>query len=193
MKGRESGMPEEQMWGRFFDPACVLSRLDAGSVAGDVVEFGCGYGHFTDAIAERTQGTVYALDIDSSMLEATLRRVSSKHLSNVCVRYCDFLEQGSGLPDQSMSYAMLFNILHVEGPVALLQEVYRTLCPGGKAGIMHWNYDPATPRGPSLAIRPTPGQCQTWAEQAGLSLVRHEPLDCCPYHYGLIVERPRRL
>jgi len=85
---------------------------------------------------------------------------------------------------------LLFNILHIEDPVALLREAYRALRPDGTAGILHWNHDPATPRGPSLDIRPRPGQCRAWAEQAGFEFVRDEPLTCCAHHYGLVVRRP---
>jgi hypothetical protein len=85
---------------------------------------------------------------------------------------------------------MLFNILHVEGPVRLLREACRALTPGGRAGIIHWKHDPETPRGPSLAIRPGPEQCRDWAEQAGLRLVRFEDLCCCSWHWGMVVERP---
>ena len=45
-KGRESGMPEVEVWQRFFDPAHILDRLDCDK-PGNVVEFGCGYGLFT--------------------------------------------------------------------------------------------------------------------------------------------------
>ena len=38
-KGRESGMPEVEMWKGFFDPAHILGRLDC-SHPGNVVEFG---------------------------------------------------------------------------------------------------------------------------------------------------------
>jgi hypothetical protein len=43
MKGRESGMPEGDYWQSFFDADDVVEALfDAASVAGDLVEFGCG-------------------------------------------------------------------------------------------------------------------------------------------------------
>ena len=45
-KGRESGMPEEAYWQTFFNPECIVSKLDCGG-AGDLIEFGCGYGLFT--------------------------------------------------------------------------------------------------------------------------------------------------
>ena len=38
----------------------------------------------------------------------------------------------------------------------LLREARRVLEPGGLLGVMHWNYDPATPRGPSMDIGSPP-------------------------------------
>ena len=43
MKGRESGMPDEDYWASFFHPEGVLDRLlDANGSDCNVVEFGCG-------------------------------------------------------------------------------------------------------------------------------------------------------
>ena len=41
------------------------------------------------------------------------------------------------------------------------------------AGVehIHWNYDPSTPRGPSMSIRPRPEDCRDWAEAAGFRLL----------------------
>jgi SAM-dependent methyltransferase len=138
---------------------------------------------------------VYALDIDPAMVEATRRRAAEARLGNVRAMVRDFMSGGTGLEDGCADYAMLFNILHGEEPVALLREARRNLRPGGLAGIMHWNYDPATPRGPALSIRPRPGQCMQWALEAGLEALRGPGggvIDLPPYHYGLVMRRPER-
>jgi len=191
MKGRESGMPDEGYWGTFFDPDCIVTKLGCGGSSLGLVEFGCGYGHFTVPAARLAKGPVYALDIEPAMADATREKARRAGLSNVTVEQRDFLADGCGRPDASVDHAMLYNILHVEDPVGLLREVARALAPGGTAGVIHWRSDVETPRGPSLAIRPTPAQCRAWGEQAGLRFVRSEPLSCCSYHFGLVLERPR--
>jgi len=55
------------------------------------------------------------------------------------------MSEGSGLEDASVDYVMLFNILHAKEPKKLLKEAYRILKPGGKLGIIHWNYDSKPP------------------------------------------------
>jgi len=190
MKGRESGMPEEAAWDAFFDPACVLAKLDAFTAVGDMVEFGCGYGTFTVPAAERAAGRVVALDIEPDMVAATARKAEAAGLANVVATVRDFVADGCGLPAGRAGYAMLFNILHLADPVGLLREAARVLAPGGAVGVIHWRADIETPRGPSLAIRPTAEQCRAWGEAAGLDFVRHEPLACCPWHWGLVMRKP---
>ena len=186
-KGRESGMPDEAYWESFFNPACIVGKMDC---QGNVVEFGCGYGLFTLPAAAAPAGTVHALDIEPELVAETNQKATTAGLSNVRAAVRDFLTDGTGLPDASVQHAMLYNILHVEGPVALLREAYRVLEPGGTAGIIHWKHDPTTPRGPSLGIRPTPDQCRAWAEDAGFDYVRSEDLCCCSWHWGLVMRRP---
>jgi ubiquinone/menaquinone biosynthesis C-methylase UbiE len=85
---------------------------------------------------------------------------------------------------------VLFNILHAEQPERLLRESYRVLVPGGLLGIIHWNCDRTTPRGPSMEIRPRPEQCRDWAVKEGFRLVVPGVIQLPPYHYGMAVERP---
>lgn len=189
MKTRESGMPDETMWAGFFDPPAVLGKLGLTRACRDVVEFGCGYGTFTIPAAQIVRGIIHALNIETEMAEHTARRAAATGLNNVRVERRDFMADGTGLLDASVDYAMLFNILHCEQPQLLLGEARRVLVDGGLLGIMHWNYDPATPRGPSMDIRPRPEDCRQWAEAVGLRLIGPPCIDLPPYHYGVVYRR----
>jgi len=190
MKTRESGMPDEALWSAFFAPEETLARLGLTRDCRDVVDFGCGYGTFTIPAARIVRGIVHALDIEPEMVAATMAKAMAAGLANVQARQRDFMVEGTDLPDASVDYAMLFNILHAEEPLTLLREALRVLSRGGRLGIMHWSYDPTTPRGPGMTIRPRPEQCRAWAEQAGFRLAGPERIDLPPYHYGLVMVRP---
>ncbi|GMV83876.1 MAG: hypothetical protein AMXMBFR7_50600 [Planctomycetota bacterium] len=189
-KGRESGMPEEDYWDSFFNPDCILSKLDCTGIHGNILEFGCGYGTFTIPAAKANSGTVIALDIEPDMVTATARKAREAGLLNVRAERRDFMESDCGIPAGSCQYAMLFNILHIEHPVELLKLAFTALAPEGKIGLIHWRRDLKTPRGPSLNIRPTLEQCRTWAELSGFRFIREEPLCCCSWHWGLLMDRP---
>ncbi len=189
MKTRESGMPPEKLWQSFFDAKAILNKLGLDTNCGDVLEFGCGYGTFTIPAAQMIRGKVYALDIDVEMLTITESKAKLADVKNIVTMQRDFVEDGSGLADGSIDYAMLFNILHAEDPTVLLREAWRVLRPHGKLAIIHWNFDASTPRGPTMSIRPRPGQCRAWAENAGFVAISLSDIDLPPYHYGLLLVR----
>jgi len=187
MKVRESGMPAEELWEGFFNPAELLETLGIGCEVKDVVELGCGYGTFTLPAARMIGGRIYAVDLEPAMITRVAGRAHAAGIDNVVAMQRDFVADGLGLEDKSVDYALVFNILHAERPVELLRETCRVLKPGGRAGVIHWNYDPSTPRGPPMAIRPKPGQCIEWGRQAGFALIK--ALDLKPYHYGLVFQK----
>ena len=191
MKGRESGMPEEADWAGFFDVEAAMDvLLGTNNIAGNLVEFGCGYGTFTVPAASRVQGTVTALDIDPEMVACVQEKSKKYGLPNIHAETRDFVTHGTGLGASTQIHAMVFNLLHLEQPVALLQEVHRVLQTGGHVSIIHWRSDIPTPRGPSLAIRPTPEQCREWLEKAGFVDIAFADMQaCCPYHFGVVARR----
>lgn len=192
MKGRESGMPEEAYWASFFDAQAVLERLWLPQNSRcNVLEFGCGYGTFTLPAASCARGTVTALDIEPDMVSLVEQRAKDAGLANVRAEVRDFVEYGTGVPDGSQGHVMVFNLLHIEDPLALLREALRILRPGGSLSVIHWRSDIETPRGPPLAIRPKPEQCAAWLSEAGFDAVIQVHLgQSAPYHYGLFAQRP---
>jgi ubiquinone/menaquinone biosynthesis C-methylase UbiE len=191
MKGRESGMPEEAYWASFFDAEAVIDTLlGPAAESGNVVEFGCGYGTFTLAAARRTRGIVTALDIDPKMVATVKKKAQALAMPHIRAELRDFVGHGSGLSTGTQQHAMIFNLLHLEQPVALLQEAHRILQQGGELSVMHWRSDIPTPRGPSLSIRPTPEQCRAWMTEAGFHSIEEVDLQTsCPFHFGLLAKR----
>lgn len=185
MKIRQGGMPADEMWKTFFDPEFILKELGLGSDCKTVIDFGCGYGTFAIPAARMISGVVYGFDIEVELIEACKRKAHEAALPNLICQQRDFIVEGTGLLNETVDYVMLFNILHTENPLALLQEAHRILNPLGKIGVIHWKYDPTTPRGPSMDIRPRPEQCEEWMQASGFDLVTGL-IDLPPYHYGMI-------
>jgi SAM-dependent methyltransferase len=187
LKIRESGMPEEEQWAKYFDPEIILKRLGLSRKVKDVADFGSGYGTFTIPAAQLISGKIFALEIEPEMLTSLEKKARNLNLSNVKTILRDFVSEGSGLEDSSVDFVMLFNMLHLVNPAELLREAYRILKVDGKVGIIHWNYDAATPRGPPMNMRPKPEQIRQWAEDVGF--IFEQQLDLKPYHYALVLRK----
>lgn len=187
MKVVESGMPEEEIWGAFFKPEEILGKMGLSKDVGDIVDFGSGYGSFTIPAAEMVSGTVYAIDIEEELVESLNEKIKVFGARNVNVSHMDLVSEGSGLDDGSVDYVMLFNILHGNQSGKLLSEAYRILRTGGRIGVIHWNYDPKTPRGPPMELRLEPEQIVRLAENINFKLERK--LDLKPYHFGVIMKK----
>lgn len=182
-------MPEEAYWESLFDVPLTLDRLQIDSRLGDVVELGCGYGTFTIPVARRICGTLTALEIDPAMIERTRAHAAAAGVRNLKLVEGDVLALGFGCEPGSQDACLLFDILHGEEPMRVLAGAARAVRPGGAVFVTHWRYDPATPRGPSLEIRPRPEQIMDWALGTGLLAVAGPAIDLPPWHYGLRFER----
>jgi SAM-dependent methyltransferase len=182
MKLRDSGMPDEAYWETLFDVPLVLARLGINDSLGDVVELGCGYGTFSIPMARAIRGTLYTFDIDPAMVERTRERAAVElPPGKLICELRDVMRDGFGAT--GMDAALVFNLLHCEEPVALLQHAADAACPGGLGLAIHWRHA-ETPRGPSLEIRPRPEQIAGWAAQTGRLAREGNLIDLPPWHYG---------
>ena len=187
MKIKESGMPDEIIWESFFDPIKILEALGVSYKIDDIAEFGCGFGTFSIPAAKIISGQIYCIDIESKMIGIIKNKAKNHKLDNIVTEQRDFITHGSGLNNQSVDYVMLFNILHGVEPEKLLKESWRILKPNGIIGIIHWNYDPTTERGPPMELRIKPEQCIEMAQSSGFA--NPEKYDLFPYHYGLTLKK----
>lgn len=186
MKLRESGMPEASYWESLFDVETILQRLGIGPHLRDVLEIGCGYGTFTVPVAQRISGVLSTLDIDPAMVAVTRLRAAQAGLANIHAFTQDAHAEGFGVPPGSQDACLIFNLLHCEEPAILLERAAHAVGVGGKVLVIHWRYDPDTPRGPAMAIRPQPCQIVGWAEGTGALAAASDVIDLPPWHYGLI-------
>ena len=183
MKVEDSGMPEEAYWNHLFDIEGIIDWLDI-SKNSTIVEIGCGFGTFTVPIAKKSGGSIYALDIEPSMIEISKNNVCKSGLSNVKFILRDVLEQGTGIQPESADIVLLFNILHFSEKRVLLAEAARILKTGGIVAIIHWRKDIPTPRGPAINLRPDINQILKTSE--GLNLHFHGNSKVLePYHWGI--------
>lgn len=190
MRGRESGMPEVETWEAFFDADEIVECLSEPGTRSKCVEFGCGYGTFTlAALSMFDVERIASFDIDDEMIRITQSRMSGNDRSKVDLARCDFVADGTGLPDNWGDWAMIFNLLHIESPLGILDEAHRVIRPGGTLAIIHWRNDIKTPRGPSLSIRPSLVECRSWAEQTGFEFHSIPAFERNQWHWGLRMTR----
>ena len=131
---------------------------------------------------------MYAFDIEDEMIDILNQKIQNKQIDNIRLEKRDILAHSTALPDNSIDYVMLFNILHHESPMEFIDEAYRILKSNGKIGIIHWRSDISTPRGPDLNIRPKPEQITTWFDKQRFQ-VEKQPFIIEPYHFGLIISK----
>jgi SAM-dependent methyltransferase len=177
MRVRDSGMPEEEYWESLVDVERTMAAFQFAQYH-DVAEIGCGYGTFSLPAAKAISGLLYAYDIDAEMVDRTKHRLSS--LTNAIVKHRDVFEHGL---DGNVDAVLLFNILHCEAPVQLLQ-IAASAAP--TILVTHWQ-SIETPRGPAFDIRPRPEQIADWAKHCNLSVA--EQFELPPWHFGMTLKR----
>jgi len=187
MKVRDSGMPEESMWLKFFDPELILQQMDITADLDSVVDLGSGFGTFTIPASQMIKGKIDAFDIEPDMILQLQTKIDQLEIKKNNLHLKDFIVEGTGLDNNSIDYVMLFNILHHDKPHQILNEIFRILKTGGKAGIIHWRSDIPTPRGPHLDFRSTPDECKQWAVESGFTITKELTLE--PYHFGVLITK----
>lgn len=101
---------------------------------GNVVEFGCGTGYFTRAIAKNAI-RVLATDLSPKMIEVA--KAKQKGLHNVTFQVMD--SERPSLPSGAFDTALMANMLHtLNDPLKALKECHRVLKKGGTLLIVNY-------------------------------------------------------
>jgi ubiquinone/menaquinone biosynthesis C-methylase UbiE len=174
----------------FVDPKVIVDQLMV-ETGHQVADFGCGSGYFSFEFAQRVgveQGSVYALDVLPSALEAVASRAKTLGLTNIITKRVNLENaHGSGLADASMDWVVLKDVLlQNQKKDVVLREVARVIKPGGQALIMEWSPDEALV-GPEKQLRLQPDELRRLITEAHLTIAQE--LHAGGFHYAFVVKK----
>ena len=129
----------------FYPPKYILKDVEIRPGV-CVLDFGCGPGSYSIAMAELLAGTgkVFALDIHPIAIEQVKQTAKKKKLANVKTILSDC---ETGLPSNSVDIVLLYYTFNdLENPNEVLHELYRVLKPQGILSFSEYNVKKISPR-----------------------------------------------
>ena len=132
---------EEEYWGKFaptYDNdqeyivgkailQAITTRLHEECDLGEVIEFGCGVGYFTKAIAKNARH-ITATDLSDEMLE--MARIQLQEFQNITIQKVS--SEDTSFPSGRFDTVFMANLIHVvENPMKVFQESHQILKNGG--------------------------------------------------------------
>lgn len=144
------------------DHILSLLNIDKSDV---ILDIGAGVGYFTFPLAQRTNNTVYALDIEQHMLDDIQKHANEHTIQNLTLLQ-EPIEQ-IPLEAHTIDCALASMVLHeVETLRPALTKIYNIIKPGGRFVVVDWIPEPNDPR----ANRIDSGFMQRTAERVGFAL-----------------------
>lgn len=176
---------DTQLTGRFVVPEIVATHFLLRE--GDkVADFGAGKGHFAPILSKIVgpTGRVYSCEIQKNLVEAIADMLRTNGLSNVEAVWCDIeTHEGTKLEENLLDAAILVNTLfQMEDKRTALQEIKRTLRPGGKLLLVDWS-ESFGGLGPQPQQVVGQQEAKALCEVAGFVFERS--YDAGDHHYGL--------
>ncbi|MDP8100773.1 class I SAM-dependent methyltransferase [Phocoenobacter atlanticus] len=118
----------------------IIAKLSQLKELGNVVEFGCGTGHYTKMLATNCN-TILATDISEQMIE--IAKTNLIEFDNISVQQTNCYS--TNLAESSYDTVFMANLIHVVSqPEKALAEAYRLLKPNGKLIIVSYTTDGMT-------------------------------------------------
>jgi len=188
--------PDWDWWGKLWPtPGETLRQL--GISTGDaLIEIGSGNGYFTLPAARIVApATVYALDLDASLLAEIDSLATQQQIDNIVPVRGDARSLSDSI-SESVDVGLIANTFHgVDDYAALLEEITTVLAETGRFIIINWRDRPKErtriadePRGPPTDLRLSPAETATIVSDAtGFTQTQHIAVP--PYHYALVFER----
>lgn len=136
-----------------------------------IVDIGAGTGLFSNAFSElMDNGTVYALDISSVMIDWMQNNISDN--KNIIPMIMG--ESTVPLEDELSDLVLMITLHHeLNEPEGLLTEAIRVLKKGGQICIIDWKKE-EMPFGPSMDIRCSPEEISRQLDSSGFSSIKND-------------------
>jgi SAM-dependent methyltransferase len=171
---------DAERWAKEFDdpsrdawqmPARVVEAL-ALKPGQSIADIGAGTGYFSTRLARSTASpTVYAVDIEPSMVAYLKARAAKEGLKNLVAVQAG--SDGPNLPAAVDTILIVDTYHHIPNRVAYFTKLKSALKPGGTLAIVDFRKD--SPSGPPVEFRFTAEQISGELARAGFTLARqHE-------------------
>ncbi len=174
----------------FVDPKEVI-RILPDPPKGTIADFGCGAGYFSTAFSQAVgdHGTVIAIDVLPSALEAVQSKIKTEGLRNIVTKRANLeRENGSGLDASSVDWVVAKDIFFQNRKRdVLVREIFRVLRPGGHAIVMEWNPSVPGTVGPDAGIRVSADELRSLVRDAGFSEIGDLPVGA--FHYAFYLTK----
>ena len=173
---------------QFLNPSAVMAQT--GLMQGQVVaDLGCGNGFYVLPAAQMIgpTGMIYAVDVQSSKLAATVSIANQFGYKNVRVVQANLGRPVTDIPLNSCDLVIVGNILHeIEEKDELIKNVYRILKSPGHVVAVEWKRT-ATPFGPPVDKRLDQQKLEIMLQTAGFRKTKELQAD--GYHYAVLFEK----
>jgi ubiquinone/menaquinone biosynthesis C-methylase UbiE len=136
-----------------------------------ILDAGAGSGYLTIPATKLVDGTVYALDMDTRMLDVIATKMTAENITNIQ------LVQGSiddiPLPEGSIDIVLASLILHEVRPLSkVFQHINRVLKEGGHFLCLEYEKEESTVKGPPMHIRIPSSEMERELANAGFQIVQ---------------------
>ncbi|MFH1712968.1 MAG: class I SAM-dependent methyltransferase [Candidatus Jacksonbacteria bacterium] len=174
----------------FLNPIQILKDLNIEEGM-NIADFGAGSGYMTFHAAKMIgkKGTIYALDVNKTVVAHLKKEAKQKNLSNIQTIWTNLeMVNRNPIKPNAIDLVLIVNMLFFESNkyYEVLKEAYRILKPAGRVVIVDW-IKQATPFGPPLDERVNLEKLKQAAYNLGLNKIKE--IEPGPYHFGLIFKK----